>query len=84
VPAGIAELARSRDLGADSRIVQPQERVVDPAAAARLADHLVPPAGGEHPLVQPLAGVAERCVGGQPFAGAEAIERDGEELDAGE
>ncbi len=45
---------------------------------------LVPPPGGEHPLVQPIAGVAERCVEAQALAGAEAVERDGEELDAGE
>ena len=55
-----------------------------PAAAAGLADHLVPPTGLEHPFVQPVAGVAERCLEAQTFAGAEAVERDGEELDAGE
>ena len=55
-----------------------------PPAAAGLADHLVPPPGDEHPFVQPFAGVAERRVEAQTFAGAEAVERDGEELDAGE
>ena len=65
-------------------IVQPQEGVVDAAAAAGLADHLVPPPGVEHPFVQPFAGVAERCLEAQAFAGAEPVERDGEELDAGE
>jgi hypothetical protein len=64
--------------------VQPQDRVVDAAAAARLADHLVPPPGHEHPLVHPVAGMAERGVVAQAFAGAEPVERDGEELDAGE
>jgi hypothetical protein len=64
--------------------VQPQDRVVDAAAAARLADHLVPPPGHQHPLVQPFAGMAERGVVAQAFAGAEPVERDGEELDAGE
>jgi hypothetical protein len=34
--------------------------------------------------VQPFAGVAERGVVAQAFAGAEPVERDGEELDADE
>jgi hypothetical protein len=34
--------------------------------------------------MQPLPGVAERCVETLTFAGAETVERDGEELDAGE
>ena len=55
-----------------------------PRAAAGLADHLVPPPGLEHPLVQPVAGVAERRLEALTFAGAETVERDGEELDAGE
>jgi len=84
VPPGVAELPGAHDLGADPRIVQPQDRVVDAAAAARLADHLVPPPGHQHPLVQPFAGMAERGVVAQAFAGAEPVERDGEELDAGE
>jgi hypothetical protein len=44
----------------------------------------VPPPGHEHPLVHPVAGMAERSVVAQAFAGAEPVERDGEELDAGE
>ena len=44
----------------------------------------LPPPGGEHPLVQPFAGVAERCVVALTFAGGETVERDGEVLDAGE
>ena len=84
MPSGRAELPGTHDLGADPRIVQPQEGVVDAAAAAGLADHLVPPPGDEHPFVQPFAGVAERCVEALAFAGAETVERDGEELDAGE
>jgi hypothetical protein len=60
------------------------ESVVDAAGAAGLVDHLAPPPGGEHPFVQPLAGVAERCVEALRLAGAETVERDGEVLDAGE
>jgi hypothetical protein len=52
--------------------------------AARLADQLVPPLRGEHPFVQPFAGVAERRVARLTFAGAKAVERDGEVVDAGE
>ena len=83
MPSGRAELPGTHDLGADPRIVQPHEGVVEAAAAPGLADHLVPPTGLEHPFVQPVAGVAERGVEAQPFAGAETVERDGEELDAG-
>jgi len=64
--------------------VEPHEGVVDAAAPTGLADQLVPPPGAEQPLVQPVAGVAERGVEAQAFAGAEPVERDGEELDAGE
>src|SRR4051812_18684041 len=42
-----------------------------------------PPPGGEHPLVQPVAGVAERCLAGLTFPRAETVERDGEVLDEG-
>jgi hypothetical protein len=80
----VAELAGTHDLGADPRIVQPQEGVVDAAGAAGLAEHLAPPPGCEHPFVQPFAGVAERGVEALTFAGAETVDRDGEELDAGE
>src|ERR671923_726347 len=74
VPSGRAEFVRTHDLGADPDIVQPRESVVDAAGAAGLAaGHLVPPPGGEHPFVQPLAGMAERCVEALRFAGAEAI-----------
>ena len=84
VPPGVAELPRAHDLGPDPRIVEPHEGVVDAAAAAGLADQLVPPPGLEQPLVQPVAGVTEGGLAGQAFAGAEPVERDGEELDAGE
>ena len=65
------------------RLVQAHEGVVDAAAAAGLAGVGVPPSGLEHPFVQPFAGVPEGCLEALAFAGAEAIERDGEELDAG-
>src|ERR687895_481822 len=60
VPSRRAELPGTHDLGADSRAVRPRESVVDAAGAAGLADRLAPPPGGEHPLVQPLARMAER------------------------
>src|ERR687884_110770 len=84
VPSGRAELPGTHDLGADPRIVQPDKGVVDAAGAAGLTEPLAPPPRGEHPFVQPLAGMAERCVEAQTFAGTEAVERDGKELDAGE
>jgi hypothetical protein len=84
VPPGIAELAGAHDLGADTRIVLPKERIVDAAATTRLAGHLVPPAGDEHPFVQPLARVSERGIKAQAFTSAETVERDREELDASE
>ena len=82
MPPGRSELSGTHDLGADPRVVQPKERIVDAAAAAGLADHLVPPSRAEHPLVQPFARVAEGLLEGQPFAGPEPVERDREELDA--
>jgi hypothetical protein len=84
VPSGRTELPGTHDLGADPRIVQPQEGVVDAAVTAGLADPLAPRPGGEHPLVQPFAGVTERCVVALTFAGRETVERDGDLLDAGE
>src|SRR5207247_3276464 len=80
----VAELPGTHDLGADPGIVQPREGVVEAAVAAGLADHLAPPPGREHPFVQPFAGVAERCVVALRFAGAEAVERDREVVDANE
>src|SRR5918994_1175227 len=79
VPSGVAELPGTHDLGADPRIVLLGEGVVDAAATAGL-----PPPGGEHPFVQPVAGVTEMCVVALTFAGAEAVERDGEVVDADE
>ena len=71
--------SRPHDLGADPGIVLLDEGVVDAAAAAGL-----PPAGGEHPLVQPVPGVTEVCVVALTLTGAEAVERDGEVVDADE
>jgi hypothetical protein len=34
--------------------------------------------------MEPLAGVAERFLEAQAFAGSETVERDGKELDAGD
>ncbi len=48
-----------------------------------LAEHLATPSGREHPLVQPLAGMAERRVE-RLAAGGETVERDGDMLDTGE
>jgi hypothetical protein len=78
----VAELPGPHDLGADPRSEQPQEGVIDAAGATWLAEHLAAPPGGEHPLVQPFAGVTERRVVALTFAGGESIERDGEELDS--
>jgi hypothetical protein len=84
VPSGRAELVRTHDLGADADVVQPHEGVVDATGAAWLADPFAPRPGGEHPFVQPLAGMAERFVEALNVAGAETVERDREELDADE
>jgi hypothetical protein len=70
----VAELSGTHDLGADPRTVALSEGVVDPPAAAGLTDHLAPKPGGEHPLVQPVTGVTERCVEALTFTGAEAVE----------
>jgi hypothetical protein len=75
----VAELPGTHDLGTDTLGELPDEGVVDAATPAGL-----PPPGGEHPLVQPVPGVAEMCVAALTLAGAEAVERDGEVLDAGE
>lgn len=84
MPSGVAELSGAHDLGADPGRELPREGVVEAAGPAGPADRLVPPPGGEHPLVQPFAGVAERRVTALPLTGAEAVERDGEVVDAGE
>jgi hypothetical protein len=84
VPSGRAELPGTHDLGADPVIEQPRKGVVDAAGATGVAEHLAAPSGGDHPLVQPFAGVAEWCLETLRFARAETVERDGEVLDADE
>ena len=54
------------------------EGVVDAQATAGLTHHRVPEPGAEHPLVQALAGVSERGVDRETFAGSEPVERDRE------
>src|SRR3954465_3623570 len=80
VPSGRAELPGTHDLGADPRSEQPQEGVIDAAGPARLAEQFAAPPGSEHPLVQPFAGVAERCLEALTLAGGETVERDGDVL----
>ena len=76
LPTGMAELAGAHDLRADPVIVALHEDVVDAAGPAGL-----PRAGLEHPFVQALPGVAEMQLLGLARTGAEAVERDGEEVD---
>jgi hypothetical protein len=80
----VAELPGTHDLGADPRSEQAQEGVIDAAGPTRLAEHLAAPPAGEHPLVQPFTSMTERCVEALTFAGGEAVERDGDELDTRE
>jgi hypothetical protein len=84
MPTGVAVLSCTHNLHADPRTVLLGEGVVDAAAPARLTNHLAPEPGGEHPLVQPFAGVTERCLAVQTFASAKAVERNGEVVDADE
>jgi len=75
LPAWRAELARAHDLRTDPGSVPLGHRVVDTLGAARLAeDFAASEPRGEHPLVEPLPGVAERLVEGQPLSGGEPVE----------
>src|SRR5262245_15462685 len=76
LPAGRAELVGTHDLGADAVTVALGEGVVDSGGSGR-----VPKPGSEHPLVQTLARVAERCISGLRLAGGEAVEGDGQVVD---
>src|SRR5215204_2637207 len=78
-PAGWAELVGAHDLGADAVTVALSKGVVDSGGSAG-----IPEPGTEHPLVQTLARVAERCIGGLRLAGGEAVEGDGQVVDPGE
>jgi hypothetical protein len=49
------------------------EGVVD-AAVVGWRQPRLPPLGGEHPFVQPFAGMAERCVAGLTLSAPEAVE----------
>ena len=73
VPSGVTPLSGTHDLGADPRIEQLCEGVVDAAATTWLVEP-APPPGGEQPFVQPLPGVTEMCVGALALTGAEAVE----------
>lgn len=84
VPSGIAELAGSHDLGANSRVVLADEGVVHAAAATRRAGPFLPPPRLEHPFVQPFAGMAKRRIAGWALARSETVERDGEVLNVSE
>src|SRR5580704_5009851 len=77
-----AELAPAHDLRAEAEIDPLGERLVDPRRAAGIADHRVPEAGGEIPLVQTMAGVPERGVEREALAGPEPVEGDREVVDA--
>jgi hypothetical protein len=83
VPPGRAELPGTHDLGTDPVRELPRVRLVGAAATARPAEHLAAPPGGEHPLVQPFARVAERRLEALRHTGGETVERDREVLDAG-
>ena len=83
LPARRAELARAHDLRTDPGSVLDGHRVIDPLGTARLAEEFTAAEpGGEHPLVEPMPGMAERRVEGLPLAGGEPVERDREVVDA--
>src|SRR5215207_52772 len=77
LPAGRAELVGAHYLGADAELVALGEGIVGTHGPARLC----PEPGGEHPFVEPLAGVAEGCFGGLGLPGSEAVERNGQVVD---
>ena len=86
-PKGPASRGRPNLFAPDNYCTDPRsvlfgQRVVDTIGAARLAEDLaagVP--SGEHPLVEALPRVTERCVEGLPLAGGEPVEGDGEVVD---
>src|SRR5579863_1846987 len=84
VPSRRSELPRTHDLGADVRSEQAHEGIVNTARAAASAEHRAAPPRGELPFVQPFPGMAEGSIEALAFAGGEAVERDGYELDSGE
>ena len=83
LPARRAELAGAHDLRTDPGSVPVGHRVIETLGAARLAeDFAAGEPSGEHPLVEPMPGVAERRLEGLPLAGGEPVERDREVVDA--
>ena len=75
LPARRTELARTHDLGTDSRVAAAAMRRRCPRCRPARRGLGRPPRG-EHPLVEPLPGVAERRLEGLPLAGGEPFERD--------
>ena len=73
LPTRRAELAGAHDLRADAVLVTLGEGVVDAGSAGG-----VPESGRDHPLVEPMPGVAERRLQRQAVTGAEPVERDRE------
>jgi hypothetical protein len=74
VPSGRAELPGTHDLGSDPGNELLREGVVDAAGAAGSAEHLASESGGEHPFVQPYAGVAEGGILALAFTRGESVE----------
>src|SRR5690606_429906 len=77
LPAGRAELVGAHDLGADAVTVALSERNVDSRGAAG-----VPEPGAEHPLVQTLTRVAERCIERLRLTRGEAVKGDRHVVDS--
>src|SRR5918995_7047039 len=74
LPSGRAELAGPHDLGADAGEEALSERVVDAAAPALLAQHLVAVTGGNHPHVKSMTRMTERGFQTLTLARGEAVE----------
>ena len=75
------ELSPAHDLRTEPDLNPLGERMVDTDAASVIADHPAPEAGGEIPLVQPMAGVAEGGVERHALAGPEPVQGDREVVD---
>ena len=76
-----AELAAAHDLGTEAMAMALGERVVDPRRSTGTAEHRAPEPGGEHPLVETMAGVTERRLERDAVAGPEPVQRDREVVD---
>ena len=75
------ELAPAHDLRTEPQLDPFGERMVDTDRATDIANHRSPEAGGEIPLVQAMAGVAERGVERDALAGPEPVQGDREVVD---